>query len=131
MSVDAFPDQTFPGRVSIVNLTGDPLTKKFRVQVTADNPDSRLRPNTFGEVTLELSTHEDALVIPQRAVLENRYVFVVQEDNTVARKDISLGLQNTDMVEVVSGIEEGDPVVVEGNYGLEEGVKVEVEEEIQ
>jgi RND family efflux transporter MFP subunit len=131
LHVDGLPDRVFPGRVSIVNLTADPLTKKFRVQVTADNPDLALRPNTFGEVTLEVSTHEDALVIPQNAVLENRYVFVVQVDDTVARKDISLGLQNTDMVEVTSGLVTGDRVVIEGNYGLEDGAKVEVKEVIQ
>jgi RND family efflux transporter MFP subunit len=131
LRVDAFPDRVFSGRVSIVNLTADPLNKKFRVQVTADNPDLSLRPNTFGEVTLEVSTHVDALVIPQNAVLENRYVFVVQEGNTVVRKDISLGLQNTDMLEATAGIKEGDLVVVEGNYGLEDGVKVEISEVIQ
>ena len=131
MRVDAFPDRIFPGRVSVVNLTADPMTRKFGVQITANNPGLMLRPNTFGEVTLEISTHEDALVIPQIAVLENKYVFVVQDDNTVARKEISLGLQNTDRVEVLSGIEEEDLVVVEGNYGLEEGSKIEVKEVVQ
>lgn len=131
LRVDAFPGRIFPGRVFIMNLTADPATKKFRVQVTADNPDLALKPNTFGEVTLEVSTHENALVIPQKAVLENRYVFVVQEDNTAMRKDIFLGLQNADMLEATSGIEEGDLVVVEGNYGLEDGAKVEIREVIQ
>jgi RND family efflux transporter MFP subunit len=131
LHVDTFPDRVFSGRVSIVNLVADPSTKKFRVQIVADNPELLLRPNTFGEVTLEISTHEHALVIPQKAVLENRYVFVAQEDNTVAKKEVYLGLQNTDMVEVTSGIEEGNLVVVEGNYGLEEGAKIEITEEIQ
>ncbi len=131
LGVDSFPGRIFPGLVSIVNLTADPLTKKFRVQVTADNPDLALRPNTFGEVTLEVSTHENALVVPQKAILENRYVFVAKEDSTVVRKDIFLGLQNTDMVEVTSGIEEGDLVVVEGNYGLEDGARVDIREVIQ
>lgn len=129
--VDAFPDRVFRGRISIVNLTADPSTKKFSVQVIADNPELLLRPNTFGEVTLELSTHEDALVIPQKAVLENKYVFVAQDDNTVLRKDIYMGLQNTDMVEVTNGVEEGELVVVEGNYGLEDGARIEIREVIQ
>jgi RND family efflux transporter MFP subunit len=131
MRVDAFPDRNFPGRVSIVNLTADPMTRKFGVQITANNPDRLLRPNTFGEVTLEISTHEEALVIPQIAVLENKYVFVVQDDETVVRKEISLGLQNTDMVEVLHGIEKEDLVVVEGNYGLEEGSKIEIKEVVR
>jgi RND family efflux transporter MFP subunit len=131
LSVDAYPDSVFRGRVSVVNLTADPMTKKFGVQITANNSDLMLRPNTFGEVILEISTHEDALVIPQIAVIENKYVFVAQENNTVVRKEISLGLQNTDMVEVILGIEDGDLVVVEGNYGLEKGSRIEVKEVIQ
>jgi len=131
MRVDAFPDRIFPGRVSVVNLAADPMTRKFGVQITANNSGLMLRPNTFGEVTLEISTHEDALVIPQIAILENKYVFVAQDDNTVVRKDISLGLQNTDMVEVILGIEEEDLIVVEGNYGLEDGSKIEIKEVIQ
>jgi RND family efflux transporter MFP subunit len=131
LRVDAFPDKVFPGQVSIVNLTADPMTRKFGVQVTANNPELLLRPNTFGEVTLEITTHEDALVIPQIAVLENKYVFVAQEDNTVVRKEVSLGLQNTDLVEVLAGVQEGELVVVEGNYGLDEGARIEVKEVIQ
>jgi RND family efflux transporter MFP subunit len=131
MRVDAFPDRIFRGRVSVVNLVADPMTRKFGVQITANNSDLMLRPNTFGEVTLEISTHEDALVIPQIAVLENKYVFIAQDDNTVVRREISLGLQNTDIVEVILGIEEEDLIVVEGNFGLEDGSKIEVKEVIQ
>jgi len=129
--VDAFPDRTFPGKVSIVNLTADPMTRKFGVRITVDNPDLSLRPNTFGQVTLEVITHENSLVIPQIAVLENKYVFVAQDNNTVMRKEVTLGLQNTDMVEVVAGIDVGDLVVVDGNYGLEEGSKIEIKEAVQ
>ena len=131
LSVDAYPDNVFSGRVSVVNLIADPMTRKFGVQITANNPELLLRPNTFGEVTLEITTHEDALVVPQIAVLENKYVFVAREDNTVVRKEISLGLQNTKMVEVLGGIQEGDLIVVEGNFGLEEGSRIEIKEVIQ
>lgn len=131
LRVDAFPDREFQGKVSVVNLTADPMTRKFRVQILADNPGLELRPNTFGEVILEVNTHDEALIIPQKGVLENTYVFVAREDDTVVRKEITLGLQNTDMVEVISGIEVDDLVVVEGNYGLENGAKIVIEEVLQ
>lgn len=131
LRVDTFPDRIFSGRVSIVNLAADPSTKKFGVRIVMNNPGLELRPNTFGEISLEVSSHEDALVVPQKAVLENKYVFIALDDNTAARKEVLLGLQNTDMVEVTSGINEGDLVVVEGNYGLEDGAKIEIIEEIQ
>jgi RND family efflux transporter MFP subunit len=131
MAVSAFPGRSFPGRVSVVNLTADPTTKKFHVEVTADNPDLLLRPNTFGEITIEVSSHEDALVVPQNAILENKYVFVVNEDNSVRRQEVSIGLENTDMVEILNGVEFGDRVVVEGSYGLDNGAKIEIKEVIQ
>jgi RND family efflux transporter MFP subunit len=131
LRVTAFPDKVFQGKVSIVNITADPMTKKFRIEVTIDNPGLVLRPNTFGEVILEVSTHENALVIPQKAILENKYVFRVKQNNTVERIDVLLGLQNADRIEVISGLSEGDLVVVEGNFGLEEGSEIEIKEVIE
>lgn len=131
MAVSAFPGRSFPGRVSVVNLTADPMTKKFHVEVAAENPDLLLRPNTFGEIMIEVSSHEDALVIPQNAILENKYVFVLNEDNTVRRQEVSLGLENTDMVEILSGVQSGDRVVVEGSYGLDDGTKIEIKGVLQ
>ena len=131
LRVTAFPDKFFQGRVSIVNITANPTTKKFRVEVMVDNPDLVLRPNTFGEVSLEVNTHENALVIPQKAVLENKYVFRIKDNNRVERVDLTLGLQNSDQIEVVSGLKEGDLVVVEGNFGLEDGTEIEIKEVIE
>ncbi|MDH5705163.1 MAG: efflux RND transporter periplasmic adaptor subunit [Candidatus Aminicenantes bacterium] len=131
LKVTALPNRIFQGRVSMVNITADPVSKKFRVEVNVDNPDLALRPNTFGEVSLEVSTHEHALVIPQKAVLENKYVFRVKDDNTVERVELSLGLQNSDRIEVINGLKEGDLVVVEGNFGLEDGTQIEIREVIE
>lgn len=130
LKVAVFPGRVFQGQVSIVNLTANPVTKKFKVEVRVDNPDLILRPNTFGEVTFEVETHSDALVIPQKAVLENRFVFLVKGD-VVEKRDIVLGLQNTNMVEILTGLNEGDMIVVEGNYGLEDGAKIDIKEVIQ
>lgn len=127
LNVTALPDRVFEGRVSLVNMTADPMSKKFKVEVMIDNPELILRPNTFGEVTLEVSSHENALVIPQAAIIEDRYVFIAQE-NRAQRRDVRLGLQNTELVEVLSGVEEGELVIVEGNYGLEDGTEIEIKE---
>lgn len=130
VAVPAYPGRSFEGRVSLVNMTADPMTKKFKVEVVVPNPGLLLRPNTYGEVTFVIDSHEDALVIPQKAVLENTYVFVALED-TVERRDVVLGLQNTERVEVVQGLQEGDLVVVEGNFGLESGSKIDIKEVIR
>jgi RND family efflux transporter MFP subunit len=130
LSVGAFPGREFRGAVSVVNLTADPLTKKFEVEVAIDNLDGTIRPGAFGDLVFELQSHENALVVPQIAILENSYVFVVDGGKAV-RRNVGLGIQNTTMIEVVDGLAEGDTVVVEGNFGLEEGAAVQVLEEVK
>jgi multidrug efflux pump subunit AcrA (membrane-fusion protein) len=116
--------------VTVVNLAADPLSKKFGVEIQLSNPELLLKPNTFGDVTLEVSSQENALVIPQLAVLENRFVFVV-DGGKALKREITIGLQDTSLLEVLQGLREGDLVVVEGNYGLDEGAEIEVKEVLQ
>ena len=130
LRVGAFPGRDFRGTVHVVNLTADPQNKKFGVEAVFENPDAALRPGTFGDVVFEVQSHENALVVPQKAVLENSYVFVVENGKAV-KKTVTLGLQNTTMVEILDGLAEGAPVVVEGNYGLEEGAAVQILEEVK
>ncbi len=130
LRVGSFPGREFRGSVRAVNLTADPLSKKFGVEVVFDNPDSALRPGTFGDLVFEVQSHENALVVPQIAILENTYVFAAEGGKAV-RKNVALGLQNTTMIEVLAGLAEGALVVVEGNFGLEEGAVIQVLEEVK
>ncbi|MBM3297357.1 MAG: efflux RND transporter periplasmic adaptor subunit [Candidatus Aminicenantes bacterium] len=127
--VPTFPGRDFPAAVSVVNLAARPMTKKFGVEVVAENPDRSLRPGTFGEVVFEIATREQALVIPQNAVLDNAHVFIVREGKAV-KTAVTLGLQNRIWVEVVRGVNEGDLIVVEGNYSLEDGMSLEIMGEV-
>jgi RND family efflux transporter MFP subunit len=131
LTVEAFPGKSFPGKVLVVSKAADPVSKKFHVEVAAENPEWLLRPNTFGEIMIEVSSHEDALGVPQKAIVDNAFLFVINEDKTVTKKEVTLGLQNTDLVEITSGLESGEMVVIEGNYGLEDGERVEIREGIQ
>ncbi len=126
----SLPGKEFPGEVTIVNLTADAATKKFLVETVFDNPGLNLRPGTFGDVMLDVKTRDAALAVPQSAILENRYVYIVQGGRAVKR-DVSLGIQNTEWVEVLNGVAEGEVVIVDGNYGLEEGAAVRIEEEVK
>jgi RND family efflux transporter MFP subunit len=130
LRIGSLPGREFRGAVRVVNLTADPQTKKFGVEVHVPNPDAALRPGTFGDLVFEVQSHENALVVPQTAVLEGSYVFVVEAGKAV-RKDVGLGIQNTTMIEILSGLADGEPVVVEGNYGLEAGTPVQVLEEVK
>jgi len=130
LSVKAFPDKEFSGKVTVVNMAAGPVSKKFDVEVQVQNSDNLLRPNIFGDVVLEVSTHENALVIPQDAVVEGSYVFVAS-GNRAVKKKITIGLQNTALLEVLQGLQEGESVIVEGNYGLEDEAEIEVSEVVK
>lgn len=129
LRVPSFPGRDFPAVVSVVNLAANSMTKKFGVEVTADNPDRDLRPGTFGEVVFEVAMHEQAFVVPQNAILDNSFVFLAREGKAV-KTAVKLGLQNRIWVEVVDGLSEGAVVVVEGNYGLEDGMPIDITGEV-
>jgi len=115
----------FEGTVSLVNQTADAYSKKFRVEVTVANLDRSLRPGTFGQVALEVSTKDLVLALPQKAIIDNKYVFLAEGGKAV-RREVSLGLQNKEVVEIVAGLKEGEVVIVEGNFGLSDGSPIEI-----
>lgn len=126
----ALPGQQFEGEITVVNTSADPQTKKFRVEAVVNNPELALKPGTFGRVILEVSTKENSLAVPQRAILENSYVLVVK-GNKAVKKTVTTGLKNTDLIEITSGLNEGDLVIVEGNFGLADDSPVEVTGEVE
>lgn len=126
----ALPGQQFEGEITVVNTSADPQTKKFRVEAVVNNPELALKPGTFGRVILEVSTKENSLAVPQRAILENSYVLMVK-GNKAVKKTVTTGLKNTDLIEITSGLNEGDLVIVEGNFGLADGSPVEVTGEVE
>jgi len=130
LKVSVLPGERFNGQVSVVNLAADILTKKFRVEVRVNNPDLVLRPNTFGEVMFEVEIHENVVAVPQKAVVDNKFVFVAKGDKA-EKRDVVLGIQNAEMVEIVSGLVEGDLVIVEGNYSMDDGTEIEIKEVVQ
>lgn len=113
------------GTISVINSTADPLARKFRVEVDVPNPGWKLRPGVFATVLFDVRSHENALAVPQNAVLGGTHVFVAENGKAVKRA-VSLGLKNTTMIEILDGLKEGDLVIVEGNFGLIEGTPVEV-----
>ena len=83
------------------------MAKKFRVEISAANPAGSLRPGTFGTVVLEVAAREAVLVLPQKAIVGDKYVFLAENGRAV-RREVTLGLQNADLVEILDGLKEGD-----------------------
>lgn len=129
VAADALPGDTFQGKVSLIHPTLDPVAHTFTVEVTVPNSQQRLRPGMFARVKMNFGTHERPL-LSDMAVLKqvgsnDRYVFVEKEGKAVYTL-VELGVRINDQYEIVSGLNEGDRVIVQGNSGLIDGTEVEV-----
>ncbi len=129
--VDALEGETFEGKVSLIHPTVNPGSRTFPVEIEVVNKDQQLRPGMFSRVTLNFGTNDRPLVA-DLAVLKqtgsnDRYVFLEKDGKAVYTK-VTLGTRIDDKYEIVSGLEVGDRVIVQGNTGLIEGTEVQVTE---
>ncbi|MEW6455960.1 MAG: efflux RND transporter periplasmic adaptor subunit, partial [Acidobacteriota bacterium] len=105
VKIDTYPEKEFIGKVSIVNLTADPLTKTFNVQVEIPNKELFLKPGVFAKVTIITKEKDNVLVLNKKALIEGKYVFVVKE-NRAEKREVLTGLESEDFVELLKGIGE-------------------------
>ncbi|PTX07622.1 multidrug transporter subunit MdtA [Achromobacter mucicolens] len=107
----------------------DVATGTLKLKARFDNTDDVLFPNQFVNVRLHVLTRKDVTAIPTAAVQQGSagaFVFLVQDDNTIAVRQVKLGAINAGMVAVNEGLKPGDRVVTEGTDRLRAGAKVEI-----
>lgn len=129
LSVDALPGKTFSGTIKRIYPTIDPMTHTVNVEVQVPNTDRQLRPGMYAKVNVTFG-HNRSIVVPDAAVVRlqgsgQRNVFVV-EDGIAVQKEVSLGRHFDGQYEILSGLEEGEQVVVKGGSALRNGAQVEV-----
>ncbi len=131
ISLDAYGDEVFKGKVARVYPTINQTTHTFQVEVTVPNGNERVRPGMFARVTLPYGKKNN-VVIPDRAVQKlmgsgDRYVYVYNPaDSTVRYSKVELGRHLDTEYEIYSGVEAGEQVVIKGHMGLTNGAKVEL-----
>jgi membrane fusion protein, heavy metal efflux system len=125
LTVTAFPQSTFSGKVILINSVLDPETRTVKVRTEVGNPDGRLKPDMFANVQIVTDVNRAAISIPQSAVLndEGKTVVFVADNNGYQKRQVQAGIQNNGRVEIVDGLTAGDKVVVKGNYLLLEQSK--------
>ncbi|QGU86988.1 MdtA/MuxA family multidrug efflux RND transporter periplasmic adaptor subunit [Erwinia sorbitola] len=107
----------------------DTTTGTVKLKARFDNLDDRLFPNQFVNARLKVSTLQDAIVIPAAALQmgnEGSFVWVVNSDNKVSKKIVTIEFQDSEKVVIKAGLEAGEKVVTDGIDRLTEGAKVEV-----
>ncbi len=127
---DAWPDRSFEAKIFYTGEIMDEATRTIALRAVAENPEHLLKPGMF--VTIELTgqaTNEPVLQIPTTAVLEHgssQFVFVQLAEGEFQRRDVKLGRNNQSSSVVLSGLAEGDQVVIEGGFILKSKMLAEL-----
>jgi membrane fusion protein (multidrug efflux system) len=123
----AFRDRVFEGRVSIVDTRVDPVTRTVRLTAEFPNADEALKPGMFLSVALEVTTKDDAVVVPEEAVVSEglRHLVYPVKDNVVERRVVRIGQRQGGKVEIVEGLKPGETIVVMGLQRIRPGAAVD------
>ena len=117
-------NRSFPGVVARFTDKVLPSTRTMDTEVDVPNPSLILIPGMYAEVDLTLSRRNQVLVVPSAAVDAAGRVMVVTKDNHVEVRKIDVGMETADRVEVKSGLNAGDLVVMAGRASLQAGEEV-------
>ena len=125
VAVASHPDRRFAGRVVFIAPEVDEVNRTVTVKAALPNPDTMLRPGQFATVTLTLERRQDALLVPEEALLSDgrrALVFVVADDVATARP-VRTGTRVPGRVQIVEGLAAGDRVVSAGHEKLDPGAE--------
>lgn len=129
IELDALPEQTFEGKIHRITPSIDAATHTFPVEIIIPNGKEQIKPGMYARVTMKYGTRPN-VVVPDRAVVKmlgsgDRFIYVYKADGTVSYQKVELGRRMQDKYEILSGIADGDEVVVTGQSALKDGMAVE------
>ena len=124
--VASLSEEVFTGRVYAKNLAADPTSKTFKVEIAIDNPATRIKAGVYADIAIEVARREGVLVLPLAALLPDGTV-MVHAGGKAVRRPVTVGARNEAVFEIASGLREGEVVLVEGNYDLQDGTAVTVQ----
>ena len=130
IKLDVYGDEVFKGKVSLVYPTIDASTRTFPVEIKIVNTDERVRPGMFARATMNFGTLNH-VVAPDQAIVKqsgsgDRYIYVYK-NGKVSYQKVELGRRMGNKYEIVSGVENGDHVVITGQNRLTNGMEVEID----
>ncbi|MCF6215784.1 MAG: efflux RND transporter periplasmic adaptor subunit [Emcibacter sp.] len=125
---EAYPDRQFIGTVTNIGSRVDPVSRAVSVRAMIANDDRSLRPGMLMRVKL-IKNKRQSIMIPEEALLtsaEKKYVFLIQDDNSVKQQPVIIGSRRPGSVEILDGLNIGQSVVIEGGIKLQDGSKVTI-----
>jgi len=143
LTLEAYPDGIFTGKISALDPKADPSTRNIQIEAIVDNPEHKLLPGMYASVAVETDAPEQLITLPQTAISYNPYgelIFVVikgepdkdsKPRHTVTQRFIKVGQTRGDQVAILAGVQEGDEVVTSGQMKLKKGSFVMVNNDVQ
>ena len=132
ITLPALPGEIFSATVAELSPVLDPTSRTLRVRLRfSGTMDSRIKQGMFSTVSLVTNSRDNVPIIPRGSAI-NSYdswiAFTVDENNNAVRREVTLGLENENFIEVLSGLEVGDRVVSAGQNFLSDGDRVRIVE---
>jgi len=126
VKVDSLNGKILTGTISRFTHDVDENTRTMTTEIEVPNPNLELVPGMYATVVLKVEKHLQALAVPTEAVVSGKTpaVFVVNRDNQIEERAVKLGLETADKYEILSGLHEGDLVVIGNRSGIQSGEHV-------
>ncbi|MCC7418079.1 MAG: efflux RND transporter periplasmic adaptor subunit [Acidobacteria bacterium] len=130
VTVDAYPGETFAGRVAHVAPVLDPATRTAQIEVEIENPEARLKPGMYATVTFTVGKRPNTLMIPTSARVDaagSKGVFLpsaTEQGQVAVFRPIEVGLVNQSSAEVTAGLDQGETIVTTGAAALRDGDRI-------
>jgi cobalt-zinc-cadmium efflux system membrane fusion protein len=122
VAVTAYPGKLFKARVTWVASSVDPNTHRLPVRAEVENPGHALKPMMFASFKISVGKDAAALGIPQSAVVyegSEAHVWIARDDGTIVSRQVRIGRTNNGMVEISSGLREGEKVITSGTLFID------------
>lgn len=122
----AFPDKTYTGTIVAISPAINEQSRSFTVRAMIKNENLDLRPGLFANVLLEVGKNEQALLVPEQALIPQGQQYFVMKvvDGKVVQNPVTIGQRRKAEVELTSGIAKGDVVIIAGQIKLRPGAPV-------
>lgn len=127
LTLNSQKEVVFTGQIKQINPAVDSKTGTVKVTIQITKAPAQVRPGSFVDVKLVTQRHDNALLVPKKALIDeagSKYVFMIN-GNTASRRNIQIGFMDDQFAEVISGIKAGESVVIAGQGSLHDGSKTE------
>jgi RND family efflux transporter MFP subunit len=129
LSADALPGVNFSAGIKKISEAVDLTTRTMQIEVDIDNIGKLLKPGMFANITMVLDKKENVLTLPNQVVLDDdkgSFVYLLKPDSTVEKRYVKIGIKQDTKFEVLSGINENDPLIFVGQSLVRDKMKVKI-----